>query len=228
MHADHVLDNPVWHALNSDQAHFAIGTDLAKRYPFDVSIAAGFAEHSEQAFFDLAQTVDAGKKIALFEAEPLQNIPHWTIERSLAIDQMVCQKPVSATENSDDVVELSADDVPEMWQLVKLTQPGPFFKRTIEMGRYFGIRQNGALVAMAGQRVHLTGYCEVSAVCTHPDWRGKGYARRLNSILVNAIWEEGKVPFLHVVPDNTSAYRVYESLNFVKRREITVQVISHA
>ncbi len=228
MQANHVLDNPVWHALNSHHAHLAIGTGLGKQYPPEVNGAAALAEHSEAAYRDLAQLVGAGGTTALFEANPPQNMPDWTVVVAGTGDQMICQKPVPKPENTDEVVELTVADVPPMLQLIEIAQPGPFVARTIEMGRYFGIRQDGILVAMAGQRFRLNGYCEISSVCTHPDWRGKGYARLLTSILVNMIWKDNSVPFLHVNSKNTSASRIYESLNFVKRCEMIVHVISHS
>jgi predicted GNAT family acetyltransferase len=228
MQANHVLDNPVWHALNSHHAHLAIGTGLAKYYPSEVNGAAALAEHSEAAYRDLVELVGAGGTTALFEAKLPQNMPDWTLVFAGNADQMVCQKPVPEPENTDEVVELTAADVPDMLQLIAIAQPGPFLARTIEMGRYFGIRQDGMLVAMAGQRFRLNGYCEVSAVCTHPDWRGKGYARLLSSIVVNKIWKDNSVPFLHVDPKNALAIRIYESLNFVKRCEMTIHVIRHS
>src|SRR5262249_41096737 len=146
--------------------------------------------------------------------DSISNLP--TVQ-TLIIEQMVSRQPVPVPQSAIEILELATADVPEMLALVELTHPGPFFSRTIEFGHYIGIRQNGQLVAMAGQRLHITGYREISAVCTHPDWQGKGYARLLCSILVNDIWTHGEVPFLHVLPGNDVARRLYESMGFSKR-----------
>ncbi|MFN8376464.1 MAG: GNAT family N-acetyltransferase [Anaerolineae bacterium] len=229
MAEQYVLDNFCWHALNSDHAHLAGGgVGLAKRYRADVSGASALAEHSEAAYHDLTQIVDVGETTALFEANPPQQMPGWTMRSSFVVDQLICQRPVPEAQSTVNIIDLNATDVPEIMPLIALTRPGPFFARTIETGRYIGIRQGGALVAMAGQRHRFNGYCEISSVCTHPDWQGKGYARVLTSSLVNMIWEEQRVPFLHVFSNNTSAYRLYESLNFSKRCEMTAQIISRA
>ena len=107
-----------------------------------------------------------------------------------------------------------------MLDLVALAQPGPFLPRTIEMGNYYGIRQDGKLVAMAGERLHLTGFCEISAVCTHPNFRGRGYAAALTTQVAQGISERGELPFLHVAPDNHPAMRLYQKLGFQLRIEI--------
>ena len=113
-----------------------------------------------------------------------------------------------------------------MFALIELNRPGPFFERTIQLGHYVGIRQNGELVAMAGERFCMTGYHEISAVCTHPAYESRGYARRLVTTLVNENWQNGIVPFLHVAPANSRAIRLYERLGFEARREMQVLAAS--
>lgn len=225
--SDHLLDNPTWHALNSRHAHLAVGTALAKRYPSDVAIFLGLADHSESAFHDLWETVKAGEVTALFEAEPPESIAGWTTHQTLYVEQMVSQQPVPAPASTVEIVELAASDVPDMLLLVELTHPGPFLPRTIEMGRYIGIRQSRQLVAMAGERCRMAGYVEISAVCTHPNWQGKGYARQLCSVLINDIWGRGDVPYLHVFPGNVPARRLYETMHFTKRCDLNGIIISH-
>jgi predicted GNAT family acetyltransferase len=224
----HVLDNMAWHALNSHQSKFAIGSGLAKRFPPDVGFASALAEHSEAAYRDLDQIIDEGESAVLYYPDSARPIPGWTITATYLMHQMVSQQPVADLKIPDEVVELTAADVPDIMQLVDAARPGPFYARTIETGRFFGIRQDGKLVAMAGQRLRLMGYAELGLVCTHPDWRGKGYARLLSSVLINIICEQNDVPYLHVFPDNTAAYRLYESLNFVKRREMVAYVIKRS
>jgi predicted GNAT family acetyltransferase len=122
---------------------------------------------------------------------------------------------------------LSAADVPAMVELAELTEPGPFRKRTIELGPFFGIFQAGRLLAMAGQRTHLPNFVEVSAVCTHPDARGRGYARMLIASVMDEIRQRGKTPFLHSFADNSPAIRVYESLGFTLRRNLELAVLKN-
>jgi ribosomal protein S18 acetylase RimI-like enzyme len=223
--SDHVLDNPAWHALNSHHAHFASGTERAKRYPAEVSTFCALADHSDAALSDLRQMFADDKFIFLFEVNPPEDIRGWTIQRSFKLVQLVCQERAPKPEHNLDIVELSIADVSEILALIELTHPGPFFPRTVEMGRFIGIREQGILVAMAGERIHLTDYCEISGVCTHPEWQGRGYARLLTGILVNGIWDRGETPFLQVIRDNVTAYHLYESMGFSKRREMIANIM---
>jgi predicted GNAT family acetyltransferase len=114
-----------------------------------------------------------------------------------------------------------------MVALAQLTEPGPFRERTIELGAFFGIFESGRLVAMAGERMHLPHHVEVSAVCTHPDARGRGYARMLITTVIDGIRQRGKIPFLHSFADNYPANRVYESLGFRQRRTFELAVLKN-
>ena len=143
------------------------------------------------------------------------------------IAQMICQRNGSARVEAA-AVTLGAEDVPEMVKLARLTKPGPFAQRTRELGRYIGIREEGVLVAMAGERLRLDGYTEVSAVCTLPMHRGRGHASALVRQLVQEIATRGETPFLHVRTDNPDAVRVYEQLGFVIRRELCVSTVAAA
>jgi predicted GNAT family acetyltransferase len=214
-----VLDNVGWHALNSHHAHFAIGSGLAKRYPPDMVPLAAVADYSDTAIRDLESIVAPGEIIGMLEAQPPAEIPGWTALQSFSVMQMVCDQPVPETASSVDILTMTTADVPDMLNLIELAQPGPFFPRTIEMGTYLGVRQQGQLVAMAGERFYPPGYREISAVCTHPDHVRKGYARLLVSRLVNQNWQHGDVPFLHVISQNAGAIRLYESLHFHVRGE---------
>lgn len=226
MASAHVLDNPCWYALTSHHAHLATGTSLAKRYPTDMVGAVAFANHNEAAFADLEQITGAAETVGFLEVNPPASIPGFKIGGTFVADQMVCEQDVPEPVAADDIVTLTADDVPDMLALIAIAQPGPFLARTIELGQYFGIRRDGKLVAMAGERFRLQGYSEISAVCTHPDEQGKGFARRLCSLLIRDNWKNGVVPFLHVNPANTTAVRLYESLHFTKRADMQVIVIS--
>jgi predicted GNAT family acetyltransferase len=219
-----LLDNPIWHALNSVQRSFNCGAGLAARYPGEVSRFAGLERPTSEAFHDLATLVQPGETVALFTAEPPQVPEQWNVVRSRAVDQMVCE----GLEGSSPpwTLQLGPDDVPEMLALALATEPGPFSKGTITMGRYFGVRsEDGRLAAMAGERLRLTGYTEISAVCTDPAFRGRGYARALVSVLAAQALAEGCKPFLHVKTEN-QARGLYEGLGFSVRRAMQLTVLT--
>jgi len=125
----------------------------------------------------------------------------------------------------DEAIDLTDADAPDMIELAMLTRPGPFIARTHTMGSFIGIRKEGRLIAMAGERFKLDGYTEVSGVCTHPDWRGRGYAGLLSRIVATRIMARGETPFLHAFITNTAAIRLYESLGFVARRRLQGAVL---
>lgn len=221
----HVLDNPIWHALNTHHARFALGTDSVKRYPPDIAFFVAFAEMNDAVLRDLAEVVAAGEVVGIGGINPQRDLPGWTVLISVEMIQMVSQQPLTLPESAETIVDLTADDVPEMTDLITLTAPGPFARRTIELGHYVGIRKEGVLVAIAGERFHLPGYREISAVCTHPDYRGRGYAGLLVGSLVNENWARGDVPFLAVETSHTTAYNLYERLGFRPRLEVRAYAV---
>ena len=222
----HVLDNPVWHSLQGLHFHFATGTPLAKRYPAEVSRAVAMVDNAGAAIRDLAQIIPAGQTFALMQAQLPSELPGWTIQHTFEVVQMICERVVPDQEPAMPILTLAKVDAAEMLDLVELTAPGPFESRTVEMGHYVGFRHQGRLVAMAGERFAARSYREISAVCTHPDYQHKGYARRLVSYLVNANFQRGNIPFLHVRAENTGAQALYETLNFRERRRIGVLVFN--
>jgi GNAT superfamily N-acetyltransferase len=224
---EHILDNAVWHALTSTHAHFAEGTDLAKRYPPQVAAYIGLVDQSAAAYRDLAQIVPAGETARLWGLNLPLEFPGWTTCAAFSVFQMVSPQPITMPDMAEDVIDLTPADVPDMLELVRLTAPGPFFPRTIELGHYIGIRQHGQLVAMAGERVRPAGFSEVSAVCTHPDYRGRGYAGHLIQRITAWNRARGDVPFLHVLTTNTPAIRLYQQLGFVQRVEMHVRFLTH-
>jgi predicted GNAT family acetyltransferase len=139
--------------------------------------------------------------------------------------QMIAVRSVGRGAAHDDIEELADTDAAEMLALAQLTQPGPFLTRTHTMGRFMGIRIGGRLAAMAGERFRFPGYTEVSAVCTHPDFRGRGLARRLSATVAAAIEARGERPFLHAWRTNRAAISLYESLGFELRTEVNVAVL---
>jgi ribosomal protein S18 acetylase RimI-like enzyme len=215
--ADHqaALDRPIWSALTSAHRTFAEGTALARRYPATVAPFAAVSDHSDAAWSDLA---DLAKDdvVAILSQHPLDGVSGFDIRSTALVRQMVA---ASAVQEADDVAfeTLAIGDVPAMLELTALTKPGPFLPRTHELGRYIGIRDGNRLAAMAGERMRLDGFTEISAVCVHPDYRGKGYAHALVKTLMKAIANRGETSFLHVFDDNHGAIALYERLGFVSR-----------
>ncbi|HSV20171.1 MAG TPA: GNAT family N-acetyltransferase [Casimicrobiaceae bacterium] len=213
-----LLDNPIWASLGARHAHFALGDGLARRYRPEISPLAGVAGDDAEVAASLAAVVQIGDDIAIFGPAPPLGA-NWEVLREARITQMIRRDEVRLAEASADVLTLGAADVAEMLELVELTEPGPFRSRTIELGTYIGIREGERLVALAGERMWIGDYREVSAICTHPDVRGRGYAHALISRVVNRMLEAAQVPFLHVFSTNTRAIDVYLKLGFVRRAE---------
>lgn len=221
-----VLDNPVWAALTSSHANMARSHGSARRYASQVSPLAAVSKPTPTAFADLAALVQSEDRVGLVTAEPPQVPEDWVTLRSLSIEQMVCTELTGESRSSP--LELGRNDVPEMLALTAATEPGPFQAETIQMGRYYGVRSDdGRLVAMAGERLKLDGFTEISAVCTAPEFRGRGFARTLVAYLVAQTLNEGKIPFLHVKAEN-GAKVLYQKLGFRVRRAIQLTVISPA
>jgi ribosomal protein S18 acetylase RimI-like enzyme len=222
----HSLDNPIWNSLSTLHAHFAEGDELAKRYPAEVTLLAGMGEPTAAAYASLAKTLQRAGA-ALFLDQPPQIPAGWITVHASPLVQMVCEKP-NLAQDGYPAEKLTPADVPEMLALAELTKPGPFGTRTRELGVYLGIRKAKRLVAMAGERLHLPGHTEVSAVCTHPEFQGRGYARELMSILMRKIIQRGETPILHVRQENVWAIQLYEKLGFRTRRLIHFVIIRTA
>jgi ribosomal protein S18 acetylase RimI-like enzyme len=215
----HPLDNPVWAALAGPHAQFAEGGAKARRYPADISpFAAISALDDPEAWAELAEVVGPGHLTVMPAGPSLpEHVPAgWKVEESFEGVQLLATQALRPVPDPEAVV-LGAADVPEMIDLVERTNPGPFLTRTHELGTYLGIRRGGALVAMAGERVHPAGYTEISAVCTDPAFRGQGLASRLVLAVAHGITERGEVPLMHAVAWNDNAIRLYRSLGFALR-----------
>jgi ribosomal protein S18 acetylase RimI-like enzyme len=214
-----MLDDPIWSALTTRHASFALGGKAVKRYPADV--APFLATAGEVDPGEASEPATPGEVLFMAAVDPSPP-PGWEVERRSSLHQMVCQTPAGLSGAGDDGSVLGPDDVPDMLELTALAFPGYFRRRTIEMGMYVGVRREGRLVAMAGQRMFLDGFREVSGVCTHPDHRGQGHASRLINRVVDDIVRDGLTPFLHVDASNDGARAAYEKLGFVVRRELTL------
>lgn len=226
---DALLDDPIWHSLTSHHASLAVGAEvgrgLVRRYPAAIGPLAALWEATPEAYAELASVVPEGDHVILFSEETPAVPAGWQLLRSGTLVQMVC--PVAPEEPGpvEAMVELGPVDYAEMVALTALTEPGPFRAQTGELGGFVGIRVDGRLAAMAGQRMSLEGFAEVSAVCTHPEFRGRGFAQVLVATVARAIHAGGRVPFLTAYEGNTGAIRVYEQVGFVPRRRLGLAVI---
>jgi ribosomal protein S18 acetylase RimI-like enzyme len=211
------LNNPIWSALTSAQAHFAIGGPIAKRYPAEVAPFIAAPEPTAAAAEALADLVSPGEIVNIVSVTPKLD-KGWELLATGNIVQMVWRDDApTRQEDSTDITPITDADTPDMMALTALVFPGYFRRRTPEMGEYFAIRQEGKLAAMAGERMKVSGYEEISAVCTHPDFTGRGYAARLINHLVARQLERGIVPFLHVNETNARARALYARLGFFDR-----------
>lgn len=210
-----MLDNPVYYALRTGDHHFAEGEEGVLFFPEEVSPYAGFALDTDEGFARLAALLPRGRRILYATRDHITVPAPWRCAVMIEGTQFVCYGkylfPVDAN-----IQPLGKEHVPEMTALTRLTRPGPFGPRTIEFGNYHGIFSGGQLASMAGERLHPGEYAEISAVCTHPDHLGKGYAVTLMKHLVTLILQNNKVPFLHVRADNERAISVYERVGFTK------------
>ncbi|HEX9201672.1 MAG TPA: GNAT family N-acetyltransferase [Acidobacteriaceae bacterium] len=223
-----VLDNPIWNALNTEHSALALGGGLARRYPAEIGPLSGLVGQTDAAYEELREQAGPEGVVAQFLESPWEPRPGWELVRDGLMSQMIWSggaRPNSFLPANATLRLLAAADAPAMLELAKLTEPGPFGRRTHELGTFFGIFEADRLVAMAGQRIHLPGFTEVSAVCTHPDARGRGYARAVMLEVIAEIARRGETAFLHVFAANEAAIRVYEGLGFERRRGLYLAVL---
>ena len=233
------LDRPIWHALTGRQAGFAVGGGLARRFDPGVSPFIACVDDSAAALGEAAGLVGAGAVLrsddrALFLQSGTPPLPPGLVEIERGVGVQMIGEGFVASAPPDDLtglaglVRLGAGDAAEMVALAELTMPGPFHLRTRELAQFWGVREGkdnvgrkgGRLLAMAGERLKLPGMSEISGVCTHPDARGRGYARMLSAHVGSEIVRRGEVPFLSAYAWNAPAIRLYEELGFVLRGEI--------
>jgi ribosomal protein S18 acetylase RimI-like enzyme len=215
----HILDNPIYNALKTGNKHLAANAGQVSLFRRDVAPFAGM-EYNTEADFEAISALSADTNpLVIFTPVKLTLPKTWNIVYEFDMKQMVYEGPMPPMQTDVTITELSDNHISEMIALTTLTKPGPFLQRTIEFGGYTGIYENGELVAMAGQRMQPLPYVEISAVCTHPDHVGKGYAGILLNEQIRRIMASGKLPFLHVLADNP-AIRVYEHVGFKTRKPI--------
>jgi predicted GNAT family acetyltransferase len=222
----HPLDRPVWNSLASAMEPLGLGGPLARRFRRDVNLFASARDDSPEALAALADLVQPGEQVFVLQVPPIVVPPGCVAVKQALGVQMVATRSLRGEGPFDGVQALGEADAPEMLALARLTEPGPFLERTHTMGRFVGVRIDGRLAAMAGERMHLPGYTEVSGVCTHPDFRGRGLARTLSAAVAVAIEGRGERPFLHAWRSNQAAIALYESLGFALRTEVNVAVLA--
>jgi ribosomal protein S18 acetylase RimI-like enzyme len=209
-----ILHNPVYNALLSGDAHLSLGMGKARWFDEEVSPFAGFPNEYKKGFDDLYHSFPPRRNVLYATPQLIAEPAGWQLRAEIKGLQFIYDSEPTGSSHSLKIVSLHKENVKEMIQLTALTKPGPFGTRTIEFGHYFGIFENGKLVAMAGQRLHVANYTEISAVCTHPAHLGKGFAAALMHHQLNLIMSRGQIPFLHVREDNSRAIALYERLGF--------------
>ena len=223
----HVLDRPALAALQSRHRHHAEALGRALRYDPDVAPFVSAPGDDAEALADIGRLVPEDRFAIMLQVEESPLPPGTVAEMRVDGVQMVAEN-LAPPAGDIAFVELTEADVPAMVALAALTRPGPFLTKTHRFGGYIGIKLDGRLAAMAGKRFQVPGFAEVSAVCTHPDARGRGYAGFLTATVAARIAARGETPFLHTFAQNTGAIRLYEKLGFVLRTGVKVLVLRRA
>ena len=223
---DHPLDRVIWNAFTGRQAHLALRDGDALRVDPDFGLFVATADHSPESLAALSRLVHAHSgEVGIVERFDPPAIPGTEVTRRAVLNQMVAETLAQPKPVDFEIQPLGDADSPEMVALATLTAPGPFFSRTHQLGEFVGVKVDGQLVAMAGERLQPEGFTEVSAVCAHPDHRGKGYAAKLMLHVAHKIVERGETPFLHSYDHNAGAIALYEALGFRFRCEQRLTVI---
>jgi predicted GNAT family acetyltransferase len=221
----HPLDRPVWSALTSRQAHLALGEKgRFLRFPADIEPFGATLDNNPDQVAGLAAMMALDGHVALFEVDKVAR-PKGFISMITAVCHQMTAERLEEPADSLDVVALTDSDAPDMRALAELTQPGPFHVRTHQLGGFIGVRKNGQLIAMAGERLKVPGFTEISAVCTHPDARGRGLAGALMRRVAAGIVARGEQIFLHVYPHNKGAIALYRKLGLHHRADLELHVL---
>lgn len=220
----HPLDRPIWSALTTRQQSLAEGGAVALRYPVAIAPFADMVDMSEASFAALSALLSGSEIAVLFTPDAVTAPPPFKVLLADTGEQMI-GAPADSSVAGAEIVRLGVTDVPAMTALVDLTKPGPFSARTHELGTFLGIRDNGKLVAMTGERMKPGNYTEMTAVCVHPDYRGRGYGQALLSAVSQQIVARGEIPFLHVFSHNASAIALYRRQGMEIRRRLHVTAL---
>lgn len=219
------LDRPVWNSLGGRHLHFSVGDSMARRYDPDINVFAAACNDSPAALEALRGLISPGETIYLLQVGQLAIPGGFDVLKSGPGVQMVANAPIRPVDGPDEIVRLGEADAADMLALAALTEPGPFQIRTHTMGRFWGVLRDGRLAAMAGERLQLPGYTELSGVCTHPDFEGQGLGKRLSAHVAHAIQARGETPFLHAWSSNARAIGLYERLGFEIRAHVNAAAL---
>lgn len=225
MKGDHPLDRPVWNALRSGWTHLAEGDARALRLQPDHGPFGAAADGSPESLAAFAALVPEGGELWAAETVEAAPPPGTHIVRTGELTQMVCEA-FAPMPSDREIVDLTEADAPDMRALALMTEPGPFHILTHRLGGFVGVKEGGKLVAMAGERMHIGSFREVSAVCTHPDHRGRGHAGALMSVVALRMIDRGQTPFLHSYASNAGAIALYERLGFRIRSPMIVTMLA--
>lgn len=217
----HPLDRPAWSALASRHAGLSQGGEDARRYAAGLPPFIAARDDSAAALAAFGDLVTPGEGLFLLQADDIV-LPDGIVA-TLTADavQLVAERPLAAPAD-DRVVTLGLADAADMLALAELTRPGPFTMDALKLGRFWGMRIDGRLAAMAGERMKQDGFTEVSGVCTHPDFRGQGLAKLLSLVVAGEVFGRGEVPYLHAYLANGAAVGLYEGIGFKVRARMNV------
>jgi len=218
----------IWNAITTGNNDIAVIKGDIGCYLPDIAPFAAMKDFNDVNLKKLYEFIPANRRVAISSLNKMDHDEgRWKLLQSMDVTQMVYDHSMNTfiTKNSSLVVPLSEEHIPQMIELTALTRPGPFLQQTIRFKNYFGIFIEGRLAAMTGQRMHPMPYMEVSAVCTHPDFRGRGYAKALMLHVMKIILDNSFTPFLHVLSNNSNAIELYKTIGFRTRKEIFVDVI---
>lgn len=223
---DHLLDRPVWNALATGWSTLAQGDVRARRIdplhgPFGAATDDGATAQAA-----LGALAPQDGELWIVERAPIAPPPATRLLRTAMLAQMIADRPVAGIAPAFAVTALTEADAADMRALALMTRPGPFLPLTHRLGRFIGVKQDGVLVAMAGERMRLPGFAEVSGVCTHPDHRGQGYAKGLMRMVMQSMQARGETPFLHAYADHDATIALYKTLGFRVRAKLNMMVVT--
>jgi predicted GNAT family acetyltransferase len=223
----HLLDRPIWSALATRHRAFALGDDFARRYPSSIVPFAATAADDAESLRALGRLIPPLESAILVQADAIALPAELSAISTAPVVQMIAERPLQ-TVSDERVQRLTRHDAAEMLALALITKPGPFTLEALSLGDFWGVKIEGRLAAMAGERMKQPDYTELSGVCSHPDFRGGGLGRLLSLFVANQIIARGEVPYLHAYADNAAAIRLYESIGFRLRSTMNMAVVHRA
>jgi predicted GNAT family acetyltransferase len=220
----HIIDRPAWSALQTRHAAFAEGDDLAKRYHPSIVPFAAARDDAPGSVRKLGELGASGDSLVMLQADPIVMPSGYVTTLTADAVQMIAERHLPQVH--DPRIELLGEaDAQAMLDLASLTKPGPFTLNALSLGSFWGVKRNGALIAMAGERMKQPGYTELSGLCVHPDCRGAGLGRLMLQFVAGEIFARGDQPYLHAFASNTAAIALYESIGFMLRSRMHVAAI---